>query len=236
MKVALASIFCLVALLLCLSSTEGVVYCVTPTTACPHASSSCPSHKISQTLDYYVNNSGQFFSPDKVNITLYFMCGVHNQTSNKHTDIHDLQTFTMASATGRKDVTINMPIQGYHSPNNSHVYTFRNVNKVTIEGVTINFVNAAFGGENCNLSATHSDFYGSLQPSISVMNISGCQTLLDNCTFQQNVFIKLHSRSELRIHYCTFHLYYDKLYSSAVYAKNSTVIFIWTSSLYTVEC
>ena len=221
-KVVLPSIFCLVAFHLYLSSAEGVVYCVTPTIACPHDNSNCSTHEISHTLEYYVNNSGQFFSPDKVDITLYFMCGVHNQTSNKHTDIHDLQTFTMASATGKKDVTINMPIQRNHS-RNSHVYTFRNVSNVKIKSITITFINAVFEGENCNLLITNSDFYGSLSSTLLVISINSYKTMLDNCTFQQNAFIRLYLKSELIIHNCTFQSYNTKLYS-AIYVDNSTVI------------
>ena len=91
-----------------------------------------------------------------------------------------------------------------------------------IESVTINFITTTFVGEKCNFAAMNAVFCGSIPPTVSVIHMKHSQSLLDNCTFHQNVFIRLYSRSEIQIKNCNFRSYHNKLHS-AVYANNSTV-------------
>ena len=116
------------------SKVKGVVYYVKPTTSCPHSDTHCPSGETCLKLDNYINESSNYLSPDKVNITLYFMCVVHNQTSEKLVDIHDLQTFAMLGVAANETVTIHMPVQSNES---LQTYTFTNVSFVRIENVAI---------------------------------------------------------------------------------------------------
>ena len=68
-------------LLAVLSPTGGVVYYVKPTEPCDHTSS-CPSNETCHTMDHYARNSSHYFSPDHVDVTLFFMCGVHNLSAS----------------------------------------------------------------------------------------------------------------------------------------------------------
>ena len=138
----------LLAVLSLLSTTAGVIYYVKPTEPCAH-NSSCPSNETCHTMDYYASNSSHYFLPDHINVTLYFMCGVHNCT--KRVDVCGLQTFAMIGTAGRQHVTINMPIPtevaiitrdtGIRS---QHFYTFTNVSNVTMRSISINCISVSF--------------------------------------------------------------------------------------------
>ena len=91
-------------LCLLLTTAAGVVYYVKPTEPCAH-NSSCPSNETCHTMDHYASNSSHYFSPDHVNITLYFMCGVHKM--GKHLEVHGLQSFIMIGTAGKQSVIIN---------------------------------------------------------------------------------------------------------------------------------
>ena len=210
-----------------LPATAEVVYYVLPSYVCFH-NNGCPSGETCYTMDYYASKSSYFFSPDYVNVTLYFICGIHNCTN--HIDIHDLQTFAMIGTAGRKDVTINMPIPTEVSPNlqdkGNFTYTFTNVSNVTIENVTINYISVSFEGKKCTSMVRNVDFHGYvdfMSSLVSVINITSSQALLDNCTFQQNCFIRLQSSAVLTINDCKFHSYHHRLYS-AIAGNNSTII------------
>ena len=90
-----------------LSETAGVVYYVIPTEPCPR-NSSCPSNETCHTMDHYASNNNHYFSPDHIDVTIYFMCGVHNST--KHLALHNLHLFSIVGTAEGQHVTINMPI------------------------------------------------------------------------------------------------------------------------------
>ena len=90
-------------------TAAGVVYYVKPTEPCAH-NSSCPSNETCHTMDHYASNSSHYFSPDHINVTLYFTCGVHNCTNCKPLEVYDLQSFSMIGQAGRRYMTINMPV------------------------------------------------------------------------------------------------------------------------------
>ena len=213
-----------------LPTAAGVVYYVLPTEPCSH-NGSCPSGKTCHTMDYYASNSSHYFSPlhdHRINVTLYFICGVHNCA--KHLDVHDLDKFAMIGTAGRLNVTINMPLPTKLSPNpqdkGKRTYTFMNVSNVRIENITINYISVSFEGKYCKFIAQNVDFHGyisSTSPLLSIINITGSQALLDNCTFQHNSFIALRSSAELTINDCTFHSYNHVMYS-AIGGINSTLI------------
>ena len=206
------------------SGVAGVVYYVKPTTVCPYRDTHCPSGETCLKLDNYVNESSYYFSPDKVNITLYFICGMHNQTSEKHIDIHDLQTFAMLGVAANETVTIHMPVQ---SNKTLQTYTFSNVSNVTIETVTIISASIAIRGKTSMFIAHNAHFYGkepynNISKSTSFIILNGSQAFFENCTFQHNVFVKLYSRSTLLIKNCRFQSNCDDEHS-AVSVVNSTV-------------
>ena len=99
MKTFFLSPFLIFGLIYVLAETKtDVVYCVSPTeplSSC-HGNSSGPPVQPCHTMDYLANHSSEFFSPDHVNITLIFMCGVHNYTKNL--TVQNLHSFVMKGA------------------------------------------------------------------------------------------------------------------------------------------
>ena len=211
--------------------TAGVVYNVKPTELCAH-NSSCPSNETCHTMDYYASNSSHYFSPDHINVTLYFMCGVHNCT--KHVDVHDLQTFAMIGTAGRQYVIINMPIPAEipHDSKN-RTYIFANVSNLCIENATIYFISLSFEGRNCQLEIECVNFYGyvgSMLSMVSTLNIIRSEAKLTECTFQHNCFVKIQLSSVLSINNCTFNSYNHALHS-AIEAIDSSIKLSGTVSL-----
>ena len=155
------------------------------------------------------------------------MCGVHNCT--KHVEVRDLQSFAMIGTARRQLVIINMPI-ATEIPNHpesiaNHTYIFTSVSNVRIINATIYFISISFVGENCIFKAKHVDYHGyigSLSPMVSVINITGSEATLKDCTFQNNCFIRLQPQSILTISDCIFHSYNHAVYS-AIAVDNSTL-------------
>ena len=155
------------------------------------------------------------------------MCGVHNCT--KHVDVRDLQSFAMIGIAGRQHVTVNMPIPAEipHGPKSigNHTYIFANVSKMRFENATIYFISLTFEGKNCLFRAKHVDFHGytsSLSPMVSVINITGSEATLKDCTFQNNCFVRLQSHAILTVSDCMFSSYKHAVHS-AVVLDNSTI-------------
>ena len=198
----------LLALLSLLSTTAGVVYYVKPSAH----DSSCPSNETCHTMDYYASNSSHYFSPDHINVTLYFMCGVHNCT--QHLDISDLETFSMIGTAGRQHVIINMPLPAETASiaqvmGSQHFYTFTNVSNVTMKGISISCISVSFEGKESQFNAINVNFYcytNSTSQYVSIINITGSSALFDNCTFQENSFLNYHSNAVITIHDCIFRL------------------------------
>ena len=89
---------------------ESVVYHVLPTKpidSCPGNGSSCPPDQLCLTMDHLVEHSSKLFSSDHVNITLVFMCGVHNYTM-KDLIVQNLHSFVMkGAAESRENIIID---------------------------------------------------------------------------------------------------------------------------------
>ena len=119
----------------CLPTVADVVYYVKPTERlCVH-NNSCPSNETCHTMDHFASKSTYYFSPELVNVALYFLCGVHNCT--KHIDVHDLQSFAIVGTAERHQVIINVLVTA-EIPNDPQnigkcTYTFANVSNVRFE-------------------------------------------------------------------------------------------------------
>ena len=87
---------------------KDVVYYVSPTeplSSCP-GNSSCPPGQLCHTMDYLAEHSSEFFLQNYVNITLIFMCGIHNYTKNLF--VQNLHSFIMkGAAESRENVIID---------------------------------------------------------------------------------------------------------------------------------
>ena len=215
---------CLLAVLSLLSPTAGVVYFVKPTEPCTH-SSGCPSNETCHTMDHYASNSSHYFSPDHINVTLFFMPGVHNCT--KHLDISGLQTFTMIGRV-KEHVEIYMPMpkqaiviaQGI---SNQQLYVFTNVCNVTVKNVSVSYISIGFKETNfCAINAIFCGHPSFTSSYVSVINITGSSALFANCTFQENSFIHFQSNAVISIHDSVFHSY-NHVAHSPIVGLNSTL-------------
>ena len=117
---------------------EGVIYYVSPTeplSSCP-GNSSCPHGQLCHTMDYLVEHSSEFFSPDQVSVTLMFRCGVHNYT--KDLTVQNLHSFVMegAAESPRKNVTADHQFVAQNGEPNCTVLQFFNVSFVNITNLT----------------------------------------------------------------------------------------------------
>ena len=212
----------LLAALSLLSTAAGVVYYVKSTETSAH-NSSCPSNNTCHTMDHYASNSSHYFSPDHINVTLYFMSGIHNCT--KHLDVTDLQTFAMIGTAEREYVTIKMSIPTEATIVTEHLensyqqfYMFKNVCNVTMKNISVSYISVSFEGKQ--LIANNAKFYGQInftsQYSMSVINVTGSYALFVNCTFQENSFLRYQSNAVITLHDCHIHSFNHMLHSAIV--------------------
>ena len=115
MKFFISSFILLAGLIVILAETgESVVYYVSPTKALPSCSKNSSCTRLTDqcyTMDYLSEHRSEFFSPDHTNVTLIFMCGVHNYT--KDLTVHNLHSFVMkGTEESRSDVIINHQFTG----------------------------------------------------------------------------------------------------------------------------
>ena len=184
------------------SKGTGIVYYVLPTekiSACNGSSSSCPSGQVCQTMDYFAENSDKFFSPDNVNVTPIFMCGVHNFTKNLI--VQNLHSFIMKGETRTKENVIidmrylvDVKLQLNYSLSNKLNCTntfFFNVSYVNI--TTMKMICPSISLESGKISIMDSSLKGSnsIQEVLSTINVTGraSQGFVDNCTFKENCFV-----------------------------------------------
>ncbi len=144
-------------------------------------------------------------------------------------EVRDLQSFAMIGTAGRQLVIINMPT-ATEIPNDpesigNRTYIFTSVSNVRIINATIYFISISFVGKNCIFEAKHVDYHGyigSLSPMVSVINITGSEATLKDCTFQNNCFIRLQSQGTVTISDSIFHSY-NHVVHSAIAVDNSTL-------------
>ena len=103
--------------------------------SCP-GNSSCPLGQLCHTIDYLAEHSSEFFSPDHVNVTLIFMCGVHNYTKNLF--VQNLHSFVMkGAAESRENVIIDHQFGIQVGKPNCTVIQFFNISFVNITILTM---------------------------------------------------------------------------------------------------
>ena len=115
-----------------------MVYYVSPTeplSSCP-GNSSCPPGQLCHTMDYLVEHSSKFFSPDHINVTLIFMCGVHNYT--KDLTVQNLHSFVMkGAAESKENVIIDHQFGTQLGKPNCTIIQFFNISFVNITTLTM---------------------------------------------------------------------------------------------------
>ena len=206
----LSSILLIVGLISILAKTEeGVVYHVLPTeplSSCPR-NSSCPPGQLQlcHTMDYLVEHSGKFFSPDHVNVTLIFMCGVHNYT--KDLTVQNLHSFVMkGAAESKENVIIDHQFGAQLGKPNCTIIRFFNISFVNI--TTLTMICPSINLKDSLITVKSSNLYGytGIKEILSFINITGggSQALLDNCTFKENCFVSSNFSAGITIRNSTF--------------------------------
>ena len=205
---------------------EGVVYYVSPTeplSSCAGNTSSCPPGQLCHTMDYLVENCSRFFSPDHVNVTLIFMCGVHNYT--KDLTVQNLHSFVMkGAAESKENVIIDHQFGAQLGKPNCTIIQFFNISFVNI--TTLTMICPSINLKDSLITVKSSNLYGytGIKESLSFINItgSGSQALLDNCTFKENCFVSSNFSAGITIRNSTFQSYKHE-HGSMIVAYSSVV-------------
>ena len=195
---------------------EGMVYFIYPTEpliSC-HGNSTCPPGQLCHTMNYLVEHSSKFFSPDRINITLMFMCGVHSFT--KDLIVQNLNSFVMKGVTESKEnVIVNSQFGTQLGKPNCTIIQFFNITFVNITTVTmicpsINLQDSLITVKNSSLFG-----YADTKESLSFINITGrgSRGLLDNCTFKENCFIVSNFSDGILVSNSTFQSYRHQKHS-----------------------
>ena len=210
----------------CVRLAEGMVYHVKPVkhlSSCP-GNSSCLPGQLCHTMDYLAEHSSEFFSPDNVNVTLIFMCGVHNYTKNL--TVQNLHSFVMkGAAESRENVIIDHQFGMQVGKPNCTVIQFFNVSFVNITTLTMRC--PAIKIEESHITVKSSNLYGypGINETLSGISITGrgSQALLDNCTFRENCFVRSYFSNGVIVSNSTFQSYRHRLHS-IIKAYSSVVI------------
>ena len=208
-------------------SEGSAVYYVLPTeplSSCQIATNiTCPPNQVCHTMDYLAENRNDFFSPDYYNITLIFMCGVHNHTQDLHVQNH--YSFIMKGETGaKKNTIISMLPQMNNTQTVCTQSYFLNISFVEISSLTLHCPSIVVKGGF--LTITNSNLYGHKSTSklFSTITVTtrDSEALLDDCTFKQNCFVMSNMSNGITVHNCTFQSYWHET-GSVLVAYSSVV-------------
>ena len=210
---------------ICIRLTEGMVYHVKPVkhpSSCP-GNSSCPPGQLCHTMDYLAEHSSEFFSPDHVNVTLIFMCGVHNYTKNL--TVQNLHSFVMkGAAESRENVIIDHQFSMQVGKPKCTLIQFFNVSFVNIRTLTMKCPAIYLEESHITVKNSNLNGYPGKNEILSFINITGrgSQALLDNCTFKENCFIRSNLSDGIIVSNSTFQSYRHRSYS--IIAALSSVV------------
>ena len=214
----------------------SIVYYVSPTeplSSCP-GSSRCQPHQHCHTFDYFVKNSRQFFSKNYTDITLVFMCGIHNHTASL--TIRNVNAFIMkGTEKSNENILINHQQPGKH---NCTVIQFHNVGSVNISNLTMRCPLMKLNQSQIAIKSCR--IYGYTEESLSYIDITGAssQAFLDDCTFKENCFIIVNSIDGITMGNSTFQSYSHQ--NTSIIAAFSTEVKImgnvnFTNSIKTIN-
>ena len=171
-------------------------------------------------MDYLAEHSSEFFSSDHVNVTLLFMCGIHNYTKNS--SVQNLHSFVMkGTAESRENVIID---HNFVSKSKCTVIRFFNVSFVNITTLTMRCPAINLTESHITVKSSNLNGYPGINETLSFINItgSGSQALLDNCTFKENCFVRSHYSDGIIVSNSIFQSYGHRLYS--IIAALSSVV------------
>ena len=204
---------------------KEVVYYVSPTeplSSCP-GNSGCPPGQLCHTMDYLAEHSSEFFSSDHINVTLIFMCGVHNYT--KGLVVQNLHSFVMKGAAESKGnvITDHQFSMQLSKPNCTVIQLFNvsfvNITTLTMRCPAINLTKSHIIVKSSNLFG-----YPGINERLSFINIigRGSQAILDNCMFKENCFVMSYFSDGIIVSNSIFQSYRHKL-KSIIAALSSVV-------------
>ena len=208
---------------------NDVVYHVSPTeplSSCP-GNSSCPPGQLCHTMDYLADHSSEFFSPHHVNLTLLYMCGVHNYT--KGLVVQNLHSFVIkgAAAETRENVIIDHQLHMEVGEPKCTVIRFFNVSFVNITTLTMRCPAIYFEESHIIVKSSNLYGYSGISDRISFISIAGrdSHALLNNCTFKENCFVRSDSSDGIIVSNSTFQSYRHQS-QSIIMAYSSVVTLI----------
>ena len=222
-------IFGLICMLHVAENKEGVVYYVSPTeplSSCP-GDSSCQPGQLCHTMDHLAEHSSEFFSSDHINITLIFMCGVHNYTKDLTVTVLNLYLFVMKGATGsRENVIIDHHFGiGVGKPNCT-VLQFFNVSFVNITTLMLRCPAMYLDKSLITVKTSHLYGYPGINESLSFISITGTesQAVLDNCRFKENCFVMSFFGDRIIVSNSIFQSYRQRSYSIITTVSSIVII------------
>ena len=186
--------------------------------------SSCLPGQLCHTMDYLAKHSSEFFfSPDHINVTLIYMCGVHNYT--KSFTVQNLHSFVMkGTAKSREIAIIDYQFTTQFGKLHCTIIQFFNVSFVNITNLTMKC--PAINLNQSNIIVKSSSLYGypGIEESLSFINITGrgSQAFLDNCTFRENCVITSNFSDGVSARNSTFQSYRHQ-FNSIIVALSSVV-------------
>ena len=206
-------------------TNSGVVYYVSPTeplSSC-FRNSNCPPGQLCHTMDYLAEHGSEFFSSDHINVTLIFMCGVHNYSKNLN--VQNLYSFIIQGES-RENVIVNHQFssQKFNGESSCTLIQFFNISFVKITNLTmmcpsLNIMNSFIAVKNSNLYG-----YSGIKEILSFITITGkgSQALLDDCIFKENCFITSNYSDGISVNNSTFQSYKHQT-NSIIVALSSVV-------------
>ena len=202
-----------------------VFYYVHPTeplSSCP-GNSSCPSGQLCHTMDYLVEHSSEFFPPENLNLTLIFMCGVHNYT--KDLTVKNLHSFVMEGASEPNENVIIDHQFGIQLGNpNCTTLQFFNVSFVNITNLTLKCPSINLQDGLITVKSSSILGYMGTKETLSFITISGrgSNALLETSTFKQNCFLTSNFSDGLTVSNSKFQSYKHQT-NSIIVALSSVV-------------
>ena len=208
----------LIAGLICVSAetNTSVVYYVSPTeplSSCPE-NSSCPTGQHCYMMDHLAEHSSEFFSPNHINVTLMFMCGVHNYT--KDLTVQNLHSFVMkGAAESREYVIIDHQFVTPSGSLDCTIIQFFNISSVNITTLTMRCPAINLRESHITVESSSLHGYPGIEESLSFINIAGrgSQAFLDNCSFKENCFVTSNFGDDIIVSNSTFQSYRHQINS-----------------------
>ena len=151
---------------------------------------SCPSghDQLCHSMDYLAKHSSEFFSRGHTNITLVFLCGIHNCT--KDWTVQDLHSLVIQGAAGPEQTVLDCQHRAQLNKPSCSIIQLTNTSFVSDMNLTMRCPSVNLNDSFMAVKDSNLYGYASTNKSLSFINITGkgSRALLDNCTHKENIF------------------------------------------------